>query len=133
MSEIITVAECLKRIGLEDLMVEGDGGYTNSFVEWNGYPKPFACGHTGVYGFGPLKKDCGYPEVVENDHRGSGRLYQERVRVNQHSCSGDVLFSFPSYAKDFRGDFYRINSSMVISIDTIPDYKSTCLKLCFTA
>lgn len=129
-TEIITMAECLKRIGLEDLVSADSWSQHNTFVEWNGYPRPFPCGHTDTYGFGPLRKDYGFPEATENDSKGSGRLYQDRVRVNQYHCSGEVLFSFPCWSHD---KAFRLNHSMVISIDTIPDCKSTCLKVCFTA
>jgi hypothetical protein len=140
-AEIITVAEALTRIGLASLIDEANPyRFQQTFVGWDGYPTPFACGHTGVYGFGPI-----YDESKTNDHKGSARAYQERVRVSQHLCSGDVLFDFPVYRKTdsptawldvvtvTAGRFCRVNSSMVISIDTIPDYKSTCLKLGFTA
>lgn len=144
-AEIITVAEALTRIGRASLIDPANPyRFQEQYVGWDGYPTPFACGHTGVYGFGPLKKDVGFPDATDNDHKGSGRLYQGRVRVNQYLCSGEVLFSFPVYTKTTgrvtwdtvvtpAGNFYQLNSSMVVSIDTIPDAKSTCLKLGFTA
>lgn len=146
-AEVITVAEALTRIGLASLIDPANPyRFQEQYVGWDGYPTPFACGHTDTYGFGPLKKDCGYPDATDNDHKGSGRLYQERVRVNQFMCSGEVLFSFAVYRKADagarvhwdtvvtpHGNFYQLNSSMVVSIDTIPDSKSTCLKLGFTA
>lgn len=132
--EIITVAEALTRVGLADLIDDERHAYSfrERYVAWTGYPKPFACGHTARYGFGPLRSDMGEPEVP-NDNKGSGRAYQELVRVNQHHCSGDVLFSWASYAKSSNGGFYQLNSSVVVSIDEIPDYKSMCLKVGFTA
>jgi hypothetical protein len=131
--EVIPLAECLTRLNLADLI---DQRTENLFVGWSGYPKPFPCGHTDVYGFGPMRRDGYGPDAkeVENDRKGSGREYQMHVRVNQYLCSGEVLFSFPRYSKSYAtGEFYEINSSVVISIDEIPDSKSTCLKVCITA
>lgn len=129
--EIITAAEALKRVGLEDL---ADNGY-HPLVEWTGYPKPFS-GHTAVYGFGPLD----HPEKqedAEGKRYGRGRRYQQLARVSQYICSGHVLFSWCAIgvSKNARGDeyHYRLNSSMVVSIDETPDNKSTCLKVGWTA
>jgi hypothetical protein len=123
--EIITEAEALRRVGLGDLAP--DETHHARYVEWKGYPQPFHCGHTAVYGFGPLDD----PE--KNDRRGSGRRYQENVRVSQHHCSGNVLFSWGGVGLSTRYDgrkyAYRLNSGMAVSVDTIPDTNSTCLKV----
>lgn len=125
--EIITLKEALIRIGLEDLLSEEDSsewGRANYKVGWTGYPKPFSCGHTAVYGFGPLDK----PNTDER--HGDGRRYQSRVRISQSLCSGHVLFSWALYSTT---GSYQLNSSVVISIDETPDSKDTCLRLGFTA
>jgi hypothetical protein len=124
-TEVITLSEALKRINLADL---DKPSYQSQFIGWTGYPRPFGCGHTGVYGFGPLKDG-----VAKTDRYGKDRIYQQTVRVNQHFCSGEVLFSFQSYAfSSTSKSYYAICGSVVISIDQTPDSKDTCLKVGFT-
>jgi len=67
--EIITAAEALTRVGLGDLVTDS---CHRSRVEWAGYPRPFSCGHTGIYGSGPAK------EGLTPDRKGSHREYQEK-------------------------------------------------------
>ncbi len=125
--EVITVAEALKRVGLEDLIGNNDG-----FVEWKGTPTPFACGHTAVYGFGPLE---GYntPKEEEsrtkNDRKGSQRIYQGLHRVSQAVASGPILFSWGRCAKSSTGGFYRINSGLVVCIVKLEDDGRTALRV----
>jgi hypothetical protein len=121
--EVITIKEALTRIHLEGLIPNGNGAET--LVAWTGYPKPFSCGHDGVRGFGPLQ------EGKENNSKGSGRAYQEKCRVNQHFCSGPVLFYWTCVASSRN---YYLNMGACVVIDTPPDCKvDTVLKLCFTA
>lgn len=118
--EIITVKEALERLGLDI----GDDRYWGCLVEWTGYPKPFACGHTAIYGFGPLDNP------KDNGRNGKGRRYQENVRVNQYLCGGAVLYSWPRV--DYNQSFL-LNSDVVVCIDTIPDSHDTCLRIGITA
>lgn len=121
-AEIITVREALTRLHLEGLIP--DGGRADWLVEWSGYPKPFACGHDRVRGFGPLHED------KPNDQYGSARWYQEKCRVNQFLCSGAVLFSFPCVSDSKQ---YYLDSTFCIVIDHPPDVQiDTVLKAVFS-
>ena len=123
--EIMLAADVLARVGLGDLA--GPHEYRD-LVEWTGYPTPFACGHTSVYGFGPLDKPELH-ETHEGKRAGKGRRYQEKVRVNQHQCSGDVLFVWQGISET-RGT--PINTALVVSVDRLPDDGRTCLKIGWT-
>lgn len=122
--EIILAADALVRVGLADLATPYE---FRALVRWTGYPRPFPCGHTAAYGFGPLDR----PELHESRENlihGKGRRYQQTVRVNQYQCSGDVLFSWQGWSEHG----HSINTSLVVSIDTLPDDKRTCLKIGWT-
>lgn len=122
--EIITVREALTRVYLEGLIPESDY-QADSLVAWKGYPVPFACGHNGKRGFGPLD------ESKENNSKGKGRRYQEQCRISQHFCSGAVLFNWQLVAASKK---HYLNGSVSVSIDHPPDCKiDTVLKLCFSA
>jgi hypothetical protein len=90
--EIITAREALDRVGLDISLGCGD---TNYLVEWRGYPKPFACGHTA---------------------KGEG---DTTVRVNQAYASGPMLYSWQRIGKGENNGgayFYHLASSLVVSI-----------------
>jgi hypothetical protein len=125
MPELITTREALARVGLGDLMSES-APYANTLVAWEGYPRPFACGHTAVYGFGPLDR----PE--DNDQSGRGRRYQDTVRVNQYHCGGEVLFSWCCWSRSLSDRPYQTAMNMVVSVREVPDRHSTCLAVGFT-
>jgi hypothetical protein len=126
--EVITVAEALKRVGLEDLIGEHE---SRGFVEWKGAPRPFACGHTAVYGYGPLE---GYNTPAEevsraqNDRKGSKRIYKALHRVSQATAGGPILFSWGMCAKSSDTSFYRINSSFAVMVVDLEDDKRTALR-----
>jgi hypothetical protein len=122
--EVITLQEALKRVHLEGL-IPSSHITADYLVAWKGYPKPFPCGHDAVRGFGPLD------ESKENNSNGSGRVYQEKCRVNQHYCSGAVLFYWQMVSSNRE---YYLNSGACVSVDNPPDCKNdTVLKLCITA
>jgi hypothetical protein len=122
--EIITLSEALSRIGLGDLLPDGD----RHMVGWNGYPRPFACGTTEVRGEGPFA--AGVSES-DNDSKGCARLYQERVRVSREVCNGNVLFSWSLYSHGIDGTFFRLNSGVAISVRETDDGHDLRLKLVF--
>lgn len=87
--EIITLREALDRLGLDIVSTADD-----ALIEWKGYPKPFACGHTRLAKEG----------------------YASTIRVSQHRCSGTVLFAWRcvSSAKPH----FALNCGAFVSIDT---------------
>ena len=122
---IILAADALDCVGLIELAGPQE---FRSLVQWNGYPRPFSTGHTAVYGFGPLDK----PELHEDregKRKGAGRRYQQKVRVNQHMCGGDVLFYWCAISET-RG--VPIGMALVVAVDRLPDDNSTCLKIGWT-
>ena len=126
-AEIITLREALSRVGLEGL-VEGDKYKAEYLVGWTGTPKMFSCGHDSVRGFGPTRGDHG--ETTRTDER----IYQERVRVCQALCSGQVLFGWGLYANfNEHGGSYRTAHHAYVVIDTPPDDHHPVLKLAISA
>jgi hypothetical protein len=117
--EIILAAEALARVGLADLATATEHRW---LVEWVGFPKPFSCGHTDVYGFGPLDR----PDDPDNEKRGVGRRYQDRVRVSQHYCSGPVLWSWQGVSEN---SGFRLGTSLVVSFVETVDSKRPCLRI----
>lgn len=119
--EVISIREALKRVGLESLATES---HDREFIEWDGYPIPFAVGHTAVKGFGPLDNEA------NNDVNGKGRRYQQIVRISQHHCDGRVLFCWGGILfSGAKRTAYRASWGLNIVIDETPDGKDTCLKV----
>lgn len=110
--EIILAREALRRVNLEDLW---DDSLDDVLVEWTGYPKPFACGHTSIYGSGPLDN----PET--NNRCGAGRRYQELTRVSQHFADGAVLFSWPVMSTT--KPHYKSRFGLAVCVIETPDSK----------
>ena len=122
--EVITLREALTRVHLEGLMPSKFLA-DNTLVAWTGYPVPFSCGHDSVRGFGPFREHG----EGENNGYGSGRMYQEKVRVSNSYCSGAVLFSWCCVDKSL---LFYLEKRITISIDHPPDATiDTVLKLCF--
>ncbi len=118
--EVITAAEAFERVGLKIRPHWAE----DTYIHWTGYPTLFDCGHTATYGFGPLD------DPDNNDARGSGRRYQEEVRIGQFWCSGAVLMSWSLV--DSRHKWVARNA-VVVSVDETPDGKRPCLKAHITA
>lgn len=120
--EIITFHEALTRLNLGEL-AEGSHGemFADILVGWTGYPVPFACGHTGVYGFGPLD------DAANNNHRGAGRRYQKVVRVSQHVCGGNVLFNWARYSDKDKP--FQLRGGCFVAVTKTDDNDQTCLSI----
>lgn len=131
-TEVITVAEALRRVGLEELI---EGSHERQHLGWTGYPKPFACGHVKEMGFGPLVSGDGryLSEAEAKEHPGARRLYTHRVRVNQHYCSGQVLFywgRFLPYSNPRRaGEFFAAQGGFAVVLDVPPGEREPVLKV----
>jgi hypothetical protein len=124
--EVITAREALARVGLEDLATEWEA---DRLVEWTGYPKPFACGHTAEYGYGPAQ------DGVEPARDGSHRMYKGLHRVSQHFASGPVLFCWSRIGKSSNGGgHYHLCGGLVVSVVELEgSTASTALRIGWTA
>lgn len=119
--EYVTVSQALARVGLGDLAPDYGADW---IVGWTGYPQPFACGHTAIYGFGPLDSE------EKNDSRGAGRRYQQLARVSQHVCGGHVLFSWARYSGDKSP--FQLRGGLAVVVTETDDSHAMCLKVVFS-
>lgn len=123
MTEIITLQEALARIGLEDLSAP----WSSVWVEWTGYPRPFACGDTEEYGYGPERGDA------EPDCRGLHRAYRGLHRVSRSTAGGPILYSWQRWSEPQDGKSpFRLRGGAVVSVVSLIDRKGTALRVGLT-
>ena len=103
--EVVTVAEALKRVGLDGLMT---GSWAEDHVDWTGIPAAFACGDV-------RQGTDGRPERVSAALCGGGHILYSWCRV------GGVESNRP----------FHLNSGLVVIVSTRD--RDTVLRAAFTA